>query len=333
MENLDAEAQADLWKYVYGFSELRMVKCAVELGLADVVEKHGRPMMLSELSSAVGCPETTLFRVMRFLNHRGIFKKQVMKNDDASSVCYVQTPLSRLLTRENMGPLVLAQDGPDSHLSVEDLKAGKGSGSEPATADDKIWSPEFGGEEFNRLSDDLITDKGLPRDFSGNFFVGGCGRSGRNSSRDAGPGLSLDEGINFDLPHVVSGEPALDRVHHIGGDMFETIPKGDAVILMSILHDWSDQLSIKILKKCKEAIPVDRGKVIIVDAVLDSDEEERNDEFTGARLAQDMGILIGTVTGKERTAKEWAQLIDAAGSSSHKIKHIKAIESVIVACP
>ncbi|KAH6788476.1 hypothetical protein C2S51_003482 [Perilla frutescens var. frutescens] len=319
-----------------------MVKCAVELGLADVVEKHGRPMMLSELSSAVGCPETTLFRVMRFLNHRGIFKKQVIKNDDALSVYYIQTPLSRLLTRENMGPLVLAQDGPDSHLSAEDLKAGKGSGLEPATADDKIWSPEFGGEEFNSLVRDYfychgrVTTSSLIRDcpeiFRGiSLLVDVGGRAGTTLGMmvQAFPWM---RGINFDLSHVVSRAPTLDRVHHIGGDMFETIPKGDAVIPMAILHDWSDQLAIKILKKCKEAIPVDRGKVIIVDAVLD-DEEERNDEFTGVRLAQDMGILIGTVTGKERTAKEWAQLITAAGFGSHKIKHIKAIESVIVAYP
>ncbi|KAH6788317.1 hypothetical protein C2S51_003323 [Perilla frutescens var. frutescens] len=242
-----------------------------------------------------------------------------------------------------MGPLVLAQDGPDSHLSVEDLKAGKGSGSEPATADDKIWSPEFGGEEFNRLVRDYfhchgrVTTSSLIRDCPKIFReisllvdVGGRAGTALGMLVQAFPSM---RGINFDLPHVVSGAPALDLVHHVGGDMFETIPKGDAVILMSILHDWSDQLCIKILKKCKEAIPVDRGKVIIVDAVLDSDEEQRNDEFTGARLAQDMGILIGTVTGKERTAKEWAQLIDAAGFGSHKIKHIKAIESVIVAYP
>lgn len=97
-----------------------------------------------------------------------------------------------------------------------------------------------------------------------------------------------------------------------------------------ILHDWSDALCIEILKKCKEAVPADTGKLIIVEAVID---EEGGDEYTGARLALDMTIMSVTENGKERTATEWGQLLDAAGFSSHTIKHMKAIESVIEAYP
>ncbi|KAL0281849.1 UNVERIFIED_CONTAM: 3'-hydroxy-N-methyl-(S)-coclaurine 4'-O-methyltransferase 2 [Sesamum angustifolium] len=50
--------------------------------------------------------------------------------------------------------------------------------------------------------------------------------------------------------------------------MFESVPKADAVMLMWILHDWSDSLCIDILKKCKEAVPAETGKVIIVEAVI-----------------------------------------------------------------
>lgn len=94
-------------------------------------------------------------------------------------------------------------------------------------------------------------------------------------------------------------------------------------------------MCVKILKKCKEAIAGNSsGKVMIVDAVLDDEEgEERNDEFSETRLAMDMSIWIATEGGKERTAKEWAQLIDAAGFQSHTINHIKAIPSLIVAYP
>lgn len=38
-----------------------------------------------------------------------------------------------------------------------------------------------------------------------------------------------------------------------------------------ILHDWSDEDCVKILKRCKEAIPSkdNGGKVIIMDIVMD----------------------------------------------------------------
>lgn len=104
--------------------------------------------------------------------------------------------------------------------------------------------------------------------------------------------------------------------------------------LQWVLHDWADEACINILKKCREAVPVDTGKVIIVDAVLDEDDEEPRDELSGARLLLDMTIMIGTANGKERTAKEWAKLIEAAGFTRHTINHIKAtIESVIEAYP
>ena len=41
------------------------------------------------------------------------------------------------------------------------------------------------------------------------------------------------QGINYDLPHVVSNSsiPSSDRIEHVGGDMFDNIPKADAVFL------------------------------------------------------------------------------------------------------
>ena len=38
-------------------------------------------------------------------------------------------------------------------------------------------------------------------------------------------------GINFDLPHVVSDAQKSARIENVGGDMFDCIPKGDAVII------------------------------------------------------------------------------------------------------
>ena len=39
------------------------------------------------------------------------------------------------------------------------------------------------------------------------------------------------KGIDFDLPHVVALAPAYEGVSHVGGDMFKSIPKADAIFM------------------------------------------------------------------------------------------------------
>ncbi|KAL9690459.1 hypothetical protein QQ045_010857 [Rhodiola kirilowii] len=42
---------------------------------------------------------------------------------------------------------------------------------------------------------------------------------------------SVVEGINFDLPEVVAKAPLIAGVRHVGGDMFKSIPSGDAIFM------------------------------------------------------------------------------------------------------
>lgn len=98
-----------------------------------------------------------------------------------------------------------------------------------------------------------------------------------------------------------------------------------------MLHNWSDNECVEILKRCKDAIPKDTGKVIIMDAVIDEDGE--GDEFTGARLGLDVTMMANMFEGKERTYAEWAEIINKAGFRRHVVKNIKAIESIIEAYP
>ncbi|KAJ4845769.1 hypothetical protein Tsubulata_013106 [Turnera subulata] len=46
---------------------------------------------------------------------------------------------------------------------------------------------------------------------------------------------TLRQGINFDLPEVVAKAPTTPGVTHVGGDMFKSIPSGDA-IFMKVSH-------------------------------------------------------------------------------------------------
>ncbi|GMN39283.1 hypothetical protein TIFTF001_008515 [Ficus carica] len=44
---------------------------------------------------------------------------------------------------------------------------------------------------------------------------------------------NVQEGINFDLPEVVARAPRIPGVKHVGGDMFKSIPKADAIFMKS----------------------------------------------------------------------------------------------------
>lgn len=145
-------------------------------------------------------------------------------------------------------------------------------------------------------------------------------------------------GINYDLPHVVDTAPPLPGVQHVGGDMFETVPTGDAIFMKWIMHDWNDEDCIKILKNCRKAIP-DTGKVIIVDVVLDADQGDNTDKKKKKAVDPIVGTVFDLVMvahssgGKERTEKEWRRILLEGGFSRYNIIDIPALQSVIEAFP
>ncbi|GJU45037.1 caffeic acid 3-O-methyltransferase [Tanacetum coccineum] len=97
---------------------------------------------------------------------------------------------------------------------------------------------------------------------------------------------------------------------HVGGDMFESVPKADAILLKWILHDWSDEQSLKILKNCYKALP-ENGKVIVTEFVLPETLDTARE--TWIVLNADMIMLAHHAGGKERTAKEFEALAMGAG--------------------
>uniref|UniRef100_A0A1S3XXL2 Trans-resveratrol di-O-methyltransferase-like n=1 Tax=Nicotiana tabacum TaxID=4097 RepID=A0A1S3XXL2_TOBAC len=58
----------------------------------------------------------------------------------------------------------------------------------------------------------------------------------------------------LDLLHVVANMPEIENLKYVGGDMFQSIPPADAFLFKMIMHDWSDEYCVKMLKRCREAI-------------------------------------------------------------------------------
>ncbi|XP_047312678.1 acetylserotonin O-methyltransferase-like [Impatiens glandulifera] len=142
-------------------------------------------------------------------------------------------------------------------------------------------------------------------------------------------------GIVFDLQHVIEDGEKCVGLEYIAGDMFQSIPRHGNVAPSGrwILHNWGDEECIKILINCKQAIHRDKGKVIIVDTLINEEKENESDGFEYVRLMMDMTMLSILKTGKERTLKEWELLLARAGFSRHVVHRIQAAQSVIVAYP
>ncbi|XVF71545.1 hypothetical protein PTKIN_Ptkin12aG0046700 [Pterospermum kingtungense] len=137
------------------------------------------------------------------------------------------------------------------------------------------------------------------------------------------------KGFNFDLPCVVANAPEYPNVTHVGGDMFPTIPHAGAIFLKNVLHNWSDEECLRILKNCKKAVPEKNGKVIIVDVVLHPQSESPS-YVEGLKM--DLRMLATTSGGKERTEDEWKMLLKEGGFPQYRIINIPSVLSIIEAC-
>lgn len=144
------------------------------------------------------------------------------------------------------------------------------------------------------------------------------------------PGM---KGILFDLPVTVAGARGyLDaaglgaRVEISGGNFFESVPDGaDAYVMKHIVHDWSDEESIQIMKNIRAKIPP-AGKLLVIEHVVTPPGTPHFAKFL------DLEMLVAT-TGKERTEDEYRALMAKAGFHLDRIVPTVSPASVIEASP
>ncbi|XP_059656529.1 (S)-scoulerine 9-O-methyltransferase-like [Cornus florida] len=123
-------------------------------------------------------------------------------------------------------------------------------------------------------------------------------------------------GINFDLAHVIANALDFPGVEKIAGDMFESLPNAQTILLKFILHDWDDKHCINLLRNCWKALP-DVGKVIVIEFVIP--QLLQNDAETMNAISSDFHMMISTTGGKERTTAEYIALAKVEGFTETKI--------------
>lgn len=291
--------------------------CSIaELGVADQIEA-GTPQPVERLAKATGTHERSLYRVLRYMASHGIFRETENRQFD-------HTPLSAVLRSDAPGSFraagrmfySLRNAWPRLHHSLLTSKPGFdeaygqplfdyiGAHPELATVFDAGMT-SFHGHETPAMLEAY--------DFSGVETLADIG--GGNGSLISGVLRRYPKmkGILFDLGHVVArakerlrAEGVGDRCSIAEGSFFESVPAGaDAYVLRHIIHDWTDQQSVQILKNVRKAIPA-HGRVLIVEFAV----APGNQPSLGKDADMFMLVFPG---GLERTEAEYSSLFEQAG--------------------
>ncbi|KAK7853049.1 trans-resveratrol di-o-methyltransferase [Quercus suber] len=316
------QAQCHLYKHIFSYIDSMSLKCAIQLGIPDTIHNHGQPITLQELVSKLHIhPKKTscLHRLMRLLVHSGFFAKTIVHENqekEKEEEAYTLTPSSRLILKDNatsLSPFVLAMLDPalvspwqflgdwfrGSELTPFEKAHGKG-----------VWDYCNQNPEYNNIfNEGMASDSRLMnlvvKDYKPIF-------EGLGSLVDVGGGTgTVARIISEAFPHMKC--TVFDLPHWI-------------------LHDWSDEECVNILKNCKEAITSQgkEGKVIVIDVVINQEKDEH--DVTTTKLLFD-ALMMVLLTGKERNKKEWEKLFLEAGFSYYKIVSSFGMKSVIEIYP
>ncbi len=310
-EQMPIPPQALLAQMTFGFIVSQAISVAAKLRIADKLV--GESQSIGDLAVATKTDESSLYRLMRALTSVGVFQRDVESR-------YTNSPLSEFLRADHpeslrgIAQMICDREHWHAHGNMmQSVKTGENGFA--YTFGQPFFQYAAANPQVSQIFDEAMTSfsRGISRavaaayDFSGAQIIADIG---------GGHGMLLStilqanehaNGILFDQPQVARGAKVSDRVSIVGGDFFAEIPVAADVYLMKhIIHDWNDEQCAVILGNlAKSAKP--GAKLLIIEAVVEED-----DAAPSMSKVMDLNMLVCT-GGKERTAKEYAALLEQTG--------------------
>ncbi|MFD7367894.1 methyltransferase [Nocardiopsis alba] len=114
------------------------------------------------------------------------------------------------------------------------------------------------------------------------------------------------------LPTLTTGALA-ERCRVEGGDFLTSVPTGgDTYLLASVIHNWNDEDSTRILTHCRHAM-APQGRVLLAEILMP-------EEPAAARTAKFMDLsMLVHCDGRQRTRAEFTALLDRSGLRLNRI--------------
>lgn len=325
----------NLYERILGDIPLRLIHAVTVLNIVDCIAQGEHSV--DALAEKAGVDADILYRVMRTLSGIDIFSETGGRQ-------FALTPQAELLRSDVSGSLrnFVLYLGAQWHYRtwnhfLETLRSGE-------TSFDLAFGEPFfehlqGNAERAANYNNVMTDHSVMNasqlaesydfsQFDTLMDVGGGHGLLLLEILKANPAL---QGIVFDMPGVSLEAGNLfekagvgDRASLIEGSFFNDLPRGaDGIIMKSIIHDWNDEKSRRILQNCRDAVGPD-GKVLLCEFVL----PEINQHSFANFLDLEMLVISG---GQERSESEFRKLFDSAGLVLTGIYPTRSGQSVLEA--
>jgi hypothetical protein len=292
------------------------LRVAAERKVADHLD--GGPKTAEALSADTGLPAGTLRRLLRGLAALGVFAESGGEFSNTEVSAYMRERASPSL-REMI--LVLNDDavlkgwhqlpaviesGTPAFAAANGMSFFQYIGADPKRSElmGKFMAGIYGPEGAKIAS-------GYPfQRFRSLLDVGGAQGHVLLNILRRHPGI---KGALFELPRTAEAARqflaanGLADCEVIAGNFLEAVPPGfDAYFIKSVLHDWDDEKSVRILRHIRDAMP-EHGRVLVTEIVVEPGKPVGHPH----RLI-DLEMMV-TFGGKERTADEFRRLLEEAG--------------------
>ncbi|MFE6721765.1 methyltransferase [Streptomyces albidoflavus] len=330
-----AQATDELLELALGYVYSAALQAAARLGVADHLTDG--PRTADELAAAAGADGAYLYRMLRFLAAKGVFRE----DDDGR---FHLTPLAEPLCTHadrSLREYIMVRGEPAFWQSAGRLHDAVRTGT---TAFEGLYGmpfydyvaaePEFG-RVFNAsmaaFSEALSNDIAEVCDFPGARSVVDVGGGRGGLLRAVLRRNTLLTGTLFDLENVVAGHvldaPDLKgRWRAVAGDFFSSVPCGaDVYLLKHVLASWPDEQCVKILRTCRAAMPA-RGRLLAINAMIPAG----NAPHPGKTI--DM-LMMTVLNGKSRTRAQYEALLTEAGFTVRRFLEPSPHASVLEAVP
>ncbi|GAB1820817.1 methyltransferase [Herbidospora sp. RD11066] len=327
---------APVWDAIYGISRFAALATMAELGCADHLADG--PLTADVLADRCGADPLSLHRTLREVASMG-FLRTVPEG-------YELTESGHLLREGVPGSVRSAV----RMVGQEAFWYAMGQLPETVRTGKSAFKEKFGhvyeyvgrNPEIAVLFDHYMTVRAEPfaAGLANNYDLSGARKVidlGGGRGHILGALLTANphlEGVLFDLERVLSsGEAALTeaglagRCEFVVGDFFAHIPSGpDVYLLANVIHNWSDEDCVRILRNVRAAMPAD-GKVLILEIVLSDDDSPHVGKDGDIRMLSLSG------GGMERTPAEYQTLLEKSGLTTARILPLSGWASVIEAVP
>ena len=296
-----------------------------ELGIADILRDG--PLSVDDLAEKTDTHAPTLFRILRALSSVGVF---VETEDHVFGL----TPLSQCLFSNALRPIARM------FLSEWHDKAWSGL-SHTVRTGEPGFDHAFGKPSFEWLEENpaarSILDRGQGSKAVGfaNAVIEAYDFSDFKSICDIGGGqgnfliqlLAVYphiRGYVADLPgaaaaaeKTIAKSNLSDRCKAISHDFHKDAPPAcNAYFLVNVLHDWDDEICVRILKNITNAMNADT-RLWVIEYII-----EPGPGFSVAKLL-DIEVLVMS-SGRERSIKEYKTLVGAAGLELSRVIPMKS---------